>query len=86
MNEHHVAEERYMDLKTKHKKTEECLKAAQEEIKSLKEIICSLEGRIDALVKTEKSDKNYIESLTNIIQEEQSNQQDMLQEVSNIFK
>ncbi|XP_050546934.1 protein Daple-like isoform X2 [Daktulosphaira vitifoliae] len=48
----------------------------------LKEDKKILEDRIDTLVKKEVSDKNYIETLTNTIQEEHYTQQEMLQKIT----
>ncbi|XP_050547885.1 A-kinase anchor protein 9-like [Daktulosphaira vitifoliae] len=48
----------------------------------LKEDKKILEDRIDTLVKKEISDKNYIETLTNTIQEEHYTQQEVLQKIT----
>ncbi|XP_050540908.1 uncharacterized protein MCAP_0864-like [Daktulosphaira vitifoliae] len=50
----------------------------------LKEDKKILEDRIDTLVKNEISDKNYIETLTNTIQEERYTQQEMLQKITKL--
>jgi len=79
------AEERYLKLENRRLKTEELLKTSKLEVQSLKEIIHTMENRIENLIKNEMSQKNSINQLTNMIEEEQSNQQDMLSEVSLIF-
>lgn len=79
------AEERYLNLENRRLKTEELLKTSKLEVQSLKEIIHTMESRIENLIKNEISQKNSINQLTNMIEEEQNNQQDMLSEVSLIF-
>lgn len=76
------AEEKYLKLKDKLLKTEELLNTSNLEIQSLNTIIQTMENRIDILVKKEMSQKNSINQLTNMLEEEQNNQQDMLTEVS----
>lgn len=44
-----------------------------------------MENRIENLIKNELSQKNSINQLTNMLEEEQNNQQDMLIEVSLII-
>ncbi|XP_050438776.1 putative leucine-rich repeat-containing protein DDB_G0290503 isoform X2 [Adelges cooleyi] len=81
VNEHKEAEERYEKLKAKQQKTEEMLKVSEQEVTSLKEMICGMEQRMEIFAQNEISNKNYISSLTKMLKEEQTNQQDMLAEL-----
>lgn len=75
------AEEKCFKLEDKLLKTEELLNSSKLEIQSLNTIIQTMENQIDILVKKEMSQKNSINQLTNMLEEEQNNQQDMLTEV-----
>lgn len=79
------AEERYIKLENKHLRTEELLNTSKLEILSLKNIILNQETRLENLIKNEISQKNSINQLTNMLEEEQNNQQDMLTEVNLIY-
>lgn len=79
------AEEKCLQLENRRVKTEEILNASKLEVQTLKSIIQTMENRIDILVKNDISQKNSINQLTNMIEEEQNNQQDMLTEVSLIY-
>lgn len=79
------AEEKCLQLENRRIKTEECLNASKLEVQTLKSIIQTMENRIDNLVKNDISQKNSINQLTDMIEEEQNNQQDMLTEVSLIY-
>lgn len=79
------AEEKCSQLESRRLKTEEFLNASKLEVQTLKSIIQTMENRIDILVKNDISQKNSINQLTNMIEEEQNNQQDMLTEVSLIY-
>lgn len=76
------AEEKCLKLENRRLKTEEALNASKLEIESLKTIIHSIETRNENLIKNEVSQKNLINKLTNMLEEEQNSQQDMLSEVS----
>jgi len=76
------AEERYIKLENRCLRTEELLNTSKLEIQSLKNIILNKETRIEHLIKNEISQKNSINQLTNMLEEEQNNQHDMLTEVS----
>lgn len=76
------AEERYSKLTNKLLKTEELLNASKLEVLSLTKIIQTMELRIENLLKNEMSQKNSINQLTNMLDEEQNNQKEMLTEVS----
>lgn len=82
MNE---AEERYLKLENKQLKSDKLLNASKLEVESLKNIIINMENRIENLVKNEMSQKNTINQLTDMLEEEQNNQQDMLTEVTIII-
>lgn len=75
------AEERYIKLENRYLRTEELLNTSKLEVISLKNIILNQETRIENLIKNENSQKNSINQLTNMLEEEQNNQQDMLTEV-----
>lgn len=75
------AEERYIKLENRRLRTEELLNTSKLEVLSLKNIILNHEIRIENLIKNEISQKNSINQLTNMLEEEQNNQQDMLTEV-----
>jgi len=75
------AEERYIKLENRCLRTEELLNTSKLEVLSLKNIILNQETRIENLIKNEISQKNSINQLTNMLEEEQNNQQDMLTEV-----
>jgi len=75
------AEERYIKLENRCLRTEELLNTSKLEIQSLKNIILNKETRIENLIKNEISQKNSINQLTNMLEEEQNNQHDMLTEV-----
>jgi len=75
------AEERYIKLENRYLRTEELLNTSKLEVISLKNIILNQETRIENLIKNEISQKNSINQLTNMLEEEQNNQQDMLTEV-----
>jgi len=79
------AEERYIKLENRCLRTEELLNTSKLEILSLKNIILNQETRLENLIKNEISQKNSINQLTNMLEEEQNNQQDMLTEVNLIF-
>lgn len=78
-------QERYSKLENLQLKTEELLNASKLEILSLKNIIHNLETRVESLIKNEMLQKNTINQLTNVLEEEQNNQQDMLIEVSSTY-
>lgn len=75
------AEERYLKSENRRLKAEELLNTSKLEIQSLKNIIHTMERRIENLIKNEMSQKNSINQLTNMLEEEQNNQQDMFNEV-----
>lgn len=75
------AEERYIKLENRCLRTEELLNTSKLEIQSLKNIILNKENQIENLIKNEISQKNSINQLTNMLEEEQNNQHDMLTEV-----
>lgn len=79
------AEERYSKLEDKYFKTEELLKASKLEVQSLEKIIFSLELKIENLLKNEISQKNSINQLTNMLNEAQNTQREMLAEVSKCY-
>lgn len=74
-------EERYVKLENKFIKTEELLSTSKLEVQSLQNIILNMETRLENLIKNEIAHKNSINQLTNMLEEEQNNQQDMLSEV-----
>lgn len=76
------AEERYLKLENRRLKTEELLNTSNLEVQSLKTIIHNMEKRIENLKENEMSHKNSINQLTNMLEEEQINQQDMFNEVT----
>jgi len=79
------AEERYVKLENRYLRTEELLNTSKLEVLSLKNIILNQETRLESLIKNEISQKNSINQLTNMLEEEQNNQQDMLTEVNLIY-
>lgn len=79
------AEERYSKLEEKCLKTEELLSASKLEVQSLEKIIFNMELKIENLLKNEMSQKNSINQLTNMLNEEQNNQLEMLTEVSQYY-
>lgn len=79
------AEERYSKLEDKLLKTEELLNASKLEVRSLEKIIFNMELKIENLLKNEMSQKNSINQLTNMLNEEQNNQHEMLTEVSKYY-
>lgn len=79
------AEERYLMLENKRLKTEELLNTSKQEVQSLNDIILNMEKRMEILKNNEMSQKNTINQLTNMLEEEQNNQQDMLTEVGVIY-
>lgn len=79
------AEERYIKLENRRLRTEELLNTSKLEVLSLKNIILNQETRIENLIKNDISQKNSINQLTNMLEEEQNNQQDMLTEVNLIY-
>lgn len=79
------AEERYLMLENKRLKTEELLNTSKQEVQSLNDIILNMEKRMESLKNNEMSQKNTINQLTNMLEEEQNNQQDMLTEVGVIY-
>ncbi|XP_050421503.1 paramyosin-like isoform X3 [Adelges cooleyi] len=81
VNEHKEAEERYEKLKAKQQKTKEMLKVSEQEVTSLKEMICGMEQHMEIFAQNEISNKNYISSLTKMFKEKQTNQHDMLAEL-----
>lgn len=74
-------QERYSKLEKMKRESEELLSASKLEIKSLNNIILNMETRIENLIKNEITQKNSINQLTSMLEEEQNNQQDMLTEV-----
>lgn len=68
-------------MENRRQKTDELLTASKLEIKSLKEIIGNLEDRIECLKKNEESQKTLINHLTNMLEEEQNHQQEIMAEV-----
>lgn len=76
------AEEQFLKLENKRLKAEELLNTSKQEVQSLNDIILKMEKRMESLKKNEISQKNTISQLTNMLEEEQNNQQDMLIEVS----
>jgi len=79
------AEERYIKLENRCLRTEDLLNTSKLEILSLKNIIINQETRLENLIKNEISQKNSINQLTNMLEEEQNNQHDMLTEVNLIY-
>lgn len=79
------AEERYSKMKDKLLKTEALLSTSKLEVQSLKKIIYNMELKIENLLKNEMSHKNSINQLTNMLNEEQNNQREMLEEVSKYY-
>lgn len=79
------AEERYLKLEKKCLKTEELLSASKLEVQSLEKVIFNMELKIENLLKNEMSQKNSINQLTNMLNEEQNNQHEMLTEVSQYY-
>jgi len=76
------AEERYIKLGNRGLRTEDLLNTSKLEELSLKNIIINQETRLENLIKNEISQKNSINQLTNMLEEEQNNQHDMLTEVN----
>jgi chromosome segregation ATPase len=72
-------------LENRRLKTEELLTASKLEIKSLKEIVGNLEDRIESLKKNEESQKNLINRLTNMLEEEQNHEQEIMAEVCFLY-
>lgn len=76
------AEERYLMLENRRVKTEELLSASKLEVQTLKDIILTMENRIEHLNKNEIAQNDTINRLTIMLEEEQNTQQDMFTEVN----
>ncbi|VVC38032.1 Hypothetical protein CINCED_3A004058 [Cinara cedri] len=78
------AKERYSMLEKRLFKTEELLSGSKLEVQSLKNIILNMENRIEHFIKNEIAQNDSINRLTNMLEEEQNTQQDMITELNRL--